>query len=117
MWIFTTLGFFSITKAHPEEWDYPVPDGSLQVRARVKDDLFNMLDAVGSNADVLQTFNRDYPYRTFLPPETVAKFLAEYTEDLEYNNFKDEVAKVQGYHRSKLYSKVWSVMYNAEDEG
>lgn len=116
MWVFTKIGFFSITKARPEEWPNPVPEGSVQVRARVREDLENFLEATGASVEVIETYHRDYPYRIFVSPETAAKFLFEYVEDMDYNNFKNEVAAVQGKARASLYSKVWSVMYNAEGE-
>lgn len=36
--------------------------------------------------------------------------------DINYDNFKNEVSKRQGYERNSLYHDVWAVMNNAENK-
>jgi 8-oxo-dGTP pyrophosphatase MutT (NUDIX family) len=35
-------------------------------------------------------------------------------EQLDYDNFKNEVAEKQGHHRAKVYHEVWDVLYDLE---
>jgi hypothetical protein len=34
--------------------------------------------------------------------------------DIDYENFKNEVAKKQGEHRATIYGKVWDVLYGLQ---
>ena len=34
--------------------------------------------------------------------------------DIDYSNFKNQVASKQGYDRSSRYGEVWSVMYELQ---
>jgi NUDIX domain len=44
-----------------------------------------------------------------MPVQTIA-------QDIDYENFKNEVAKKQGKHRAKIYGKVWDVLYGLQTE-
>jgi 8-oxo-dGTP pyrophosphatase MutT (NUDIX family) len=51
----------------------------------------------------------DYRYRAKAKRSEVAEALAKLVQDLDYENFKSEVAKKQGKHRAAAYEKVWGV--------
>jgi hypothetical protein len=107
MWLFTTIGFFSVTQS-----DKP---GTLQIRARVREDLDNLRAKYLPNlGETIQLPGRDYPYRAYASHEEVSQAMGQMVLDINFSNFKSEVIKTQGLPRELLYAKVWSVMYNAE---
>ena len=92
MWLITPLGFFSIVRK-PDD----VSSGKLTIRARVKSDLEALrghylpgLETIAEDAGT------DYRYRAKAPRGEVAKALAQLVQDIDYVNFKDEVAKKAG---------------------
>lgn len=107
MWLFTTIGFFSVTASDDPKL--------LQVRARVRGDLDNLRTKyLPALTATIQLKNRDYPYRGYVDHASFGGAMVQIVDDLTYSNFKNEVAKVQGWPRERLYAKVWSVMNNAE---
>ena len=112
MWIMTKLGFFSIVEK-PEDRK----TGNLTVRARVRADLENLhkqfLPGLGP---IQEDAGTDYRYRAKAKKADVAAALACLTESVDYANFKDEVAKRQGKGRAGVYGKVWSALYQLQDD-
>jgi hypothetical protein len=114
MWIFTTVGFFSATQVNrPGRLD--LPEGTIQVRARVYEDL-EVLRAkyLPALSETIHLPNRDYPYRGYIDKQSLGLAMVDMISDLNYSNFKDEVKKEQGEERAELYMGVWSTMYQAE---
>lgn len=106
MWIFSKVGFFSATVSE---------SGSLQVRARVREDLDNLRKTYAPKlGETVELPGRDYPYRAYISHEHFAEAMTRMTLDIDYGNFKDKVAKTQGYDRAHLYGGVWGVMNDAE---
>ena len=110
MWLMTPFGFFSIVRK-PDD----VGSGTLTIRARVRSDLEALrkhflpsLQAIAENAST------DCRYRAKAPRAEVAKALEEMVNDLDYDNFKNEVAKKQGKDRANIYGEVWSVLYDLQ---
>ena len=89
--------------------------GTLTIRARVRSDLQALrhqdLPSLGT---ITENEGTDYPYRAKAKRSEVAKALAQMVQQLEYDNFKNEVAKKQGHHRAKVYHEVWDVLYDLE---
>jgi hypothetical protein len=109
MWIFTTIGYFSVTA----DQDSRVP--RLQVRARVRKDLDLLRSSfLPELSPTIELKNRDYPYRGYCSHEEWAGALVQLSLSLNYSNFKNEVTRTQGRARHDLYSRVWGVMNNAE---
>jgi hypothetical protein len=108
MWLITPVGFFSIVRK-PDDQD------TLTVRARVKSDLealrAHSLPGLGAIAEDAGT---DYRFRAKAPRDEIAKALAHMVEDIDYGNFKNEVAKKQGHARAAVYGKVWDVLYGLQ---
>lgn len=101
MWVFSVEGFVSIVA------DRKDPRRML-VRGRSRADVENFSRRLG--IAVTETPEADYPYRLFAPKKRVAKLLAELVSEVDYPNFKDEVAARQGKDREDLYHEVWGVM-------
>lgn len=110
MWIMTSCGFFSIVEK-PEDRE----EHLLTIRARVREDLEALRDrwlpALGPIQDWATS---DYRFRARAPRAAVAAALAQLTAAIDYDNFKNEVAKTQGYDRARTYSKVWEVLYGLQ---
>jgi ADP-ribose pyrophosphatase YjhB (NUDIX family) len=110
MWLITPTGFFSIV-CKPGD----VKAGTLTIRARVKSDLEALRQqCLPSLGKVTENEGTDYPYRAKAKRSEVAKALAQMVEQLDYDNFKNEVAEKQGHRRAKVYHGVWDVLYDLE---
>lgn len=115
MWLFTPIGFFSCV-AHRAE-----PD-TVIVRARDRGDLIRfgdfILDACEGRFDGKElrirpksTPKADYAFRFEVPRGALARAMSVFvTEDLDYDNFKNEVAREAGLERAHLYHEVWAAM-------
>jgi hypothetical protein len=106
MWLFTLDGFYSAVAAHDD------PD-TLVVRARVRIDAELLVARVGTG-EVLETRDRDYRYRVLLPRAVWAEYVAQAAGAIDYDNFKNAVARAQGRRRANDYAAVWGVMYHVQ---
>lgn len=102
MWIVTTRGFFSVV-AHRDE------PATVLVRARVRSDLESLGNLLGP-LDIRHTPDADYAYRVVMPRERWSHCLAVLAEEIDYPNFKDAVAKRQGWNGARIYHHVWSAL-------
>jgi len=109
MWIFTTIGFFSVVRK---------PGGKLlTIRARCGDDLDRLrAKFMPSLSATITGAGTDYPVRGTICPADFAQGLAQMGESIDYSNFKDAVAKQMGKHRAGLYAQVWSTLQGIKDE-
>lgn len=113
MWLFTRNGFYSVVLAAPEDHQ---PPSTLAVRARVRDDL----EALCADKSLLitkihETPHRDYPYRCYMLRAEFSKLLAKLGNEIDYSNFKDEVAERQGEARAHWYTRVWAIMRHGSE--
>lgn len=102
MWLFTVHGFFSIVRKPG--------DTHLTVRARAASDLDNLRALVPELSATVHTPNADYPYRATAGAVDLAIGLGELVQAIDYDNFKAEVGRRQGYGRAGLYGTVWGAM-------
>ncbi len=106
MWVFTKVGFFSATE---------IPDGRIQVRARVRRDLEKLKKTyLPTMGKIKATPRNDYPYRAFVTKDEWAGALWEIGRDIDYNNFKDEIFYTDGIARELVYHKVWAALLALE---
>lgn len=108
MWLITTDGFYSAVQHNTDP-------NILVVRSRTYADAFTLacfLDDQGKSEDakVIYYETSDYPWRVFVPRETWVGFCALAAHHIDYGNFKDAVAKRQGYERASVYSSVWATL-------
>jgi len=98
MWLITSIGFFSVVQKPGDK-----QNGTLTVRSRVRSDLAALkqhyLPGLGPIQESLDT---DYRFRAVAPRAEVSAAMARMIEDLDYGNFKSEVAKKQGPKRASL---------------
>jgi len=110
MWLITPIGFYSIV-CKPGDAEAE----TLTIRARVKTDLEALrqeyLPSLGTIAEDAGT---DYGFRAKAKRDEVGKALAQMVQQLDYENFKNEVANKQGKYRAQVYHKVWDVLYTLQ---
>jgi hypothetical protein len=107
VWLLTPLGFFSIVRKADD-----VGGKTLTIRARVKTDLEALrVRYLPGLKEIKENAGSDYRYRAKAPRNQVAAALAQMVQDVDYANFKSEVAKKQGRYRATTYGKVWDVLY------
>jgi hypothetical protein len=104
MWILTPFGFYSVVRRHED-------DDFLTVRARAAGDLDALRERyLPGLAETIVGGGTDYPYRATVSPDAFAAALAKIGGDIDYSNFKDEVAKEQGRARADTYHQVWEIL-------
>lgn len=106
MWIITPLGFFSIVQKPTD-----AAAGTLTVRARVRSDLEALqADVLPGMGKITESKSTDYRFRATALRPLVEAAMTKLAAQLDYSNFKNQVAKVQGAKRLHLYHDVWSVL-------
>jgi len=121
VWVFTTIGFYSVViNERDQSWR------TFLVRARSRRDLERLLDECRglddaeplgvSRLTILHTPRADYPYRMVMPRAVFAEVVNEQIRKVDYGNFKDAVAERQSPTRAKVYGAVWSDLRDVEDE-
>jgi hypothetical protein len=101
MWLVTNFGFFSVVQKKG--------DDILTVRARVRSDLEALKEKyIPAIGQILEGKGTDYKYRAKVSREDLAEAMRKIVKDIDYSNFKDSVAKKQGYKRASIYGEVWS---------
>ena len=103
MWLFTTLGFFSVVQK-PK-------DSFLTVRARVASDLDRLREKyMPELSEAIKGQGSDYPYRATISHEDFARGMEKIVKDIHYGNFKAEVEAKMGSKRESIYLEVWSTL-------
>ncbi len=109
MWIFTTVGFFSVVQKPG--------DSFLTVRARVASDLDRLREKyMPELSKTINTHGTDYPYRATIGHEDLAKGMEKIAKDIHYSNFKAEVQARMGSKRESIYLEVWSELRKLQRE-
>jgi hypothetical protein len=108
MWLFTTIGFFSVVEKPVDGTISDVP--MLVVRARVAGDLDALRDQyMPQLGTTLITPGGDYGFRAAVTHEDFSAGLARLGSDIHYSNFKSEVWRKQGRERASIYEEIWRV--------
>ena len=98
------------------EKNWNKPDHTLTIRARVYDDLVRLKAYLPLMSDIISSEDSDYRYRAVAEREAVKAAMSMLTAEIQYDNFKDEVARSegQGYERAAVYGDVWHVLYRLQ---
>jgi hypothetical protein len=107
MWVFTSTGFVSAVRKTDR------PD-VYTVRSRDRLSLKPLAKAAG--VEVITSPFGDYPYRVLVEPSLFIEWLADQACQIEYSNFKNQVAKTRGYEYTHALHDVWSAMLKTEDQ-
>ena len=106
MWLITNFGFFSIVEK-PHDRD----SGSVTIRSRVKKDLQTLKEKyLPQMRPIQEGVGTDYRYRATASRSEFANALLQIGLDIDYDNFKNSVARNQGKQRENLYHRVWTVL-------
>jgi hypothetical protein len=122
MWIFTKHGFYSAVCAHQGDGTRlrPVDTERIMVRARLRAHLEGLKQRFPDSLDLCEiheSAGTDYAFRIFVAKSTWSRVLAELAEEIDYDNFKDEVAQHQetvGADYEHALHNVWSVMHKLQ---
>lgn len=105
MWLITPIGFFSVVRKPGD-----LAAGMLTVRARSRGDLEALAARMPALGPITDRGGTDYPFRARAPRDKVAETFATLLREIDYANFKDEVATRQGRERAEVYGKVWHTL-------
>ena len=107
MWIFTTIGFFSVVAdpGHPR---------MLKIRARTRADLEALRRRHLPDIEIVETHHTDYRYRALVHRDEWIHAAQALAAEVDYPNFKNAVAQRQGVGRAKLYGEIWLLMYGLQ---
>lgn len=109
MWVFTPIGFFSVVQKTGRS--------DLTIRTRVAGDLDRLREAYLPELSATVTgAGTDYRYRATIDHGAFAKGMAAIARDINYSNFKNEVARRMGHERAGVYGEVWNVLLQLENE-
>lgn len=110
MWLFTTIGFFSLTRSVEE------PD-KMQFRARVPEDLEALQSVAGIGERIIETPEADYRWRIVVDPEVAQAAVGILVGMITYSNFKAEVHRNPDQdHKSDALLTVWGAMREVQDQ-
>jgi hypothetical protein len=112
MWTITRIGFFSIVQKAED-----IGKDTLTIRARVREDLDNLRKYLPDMTVIRENIGTDYQFRARAPRSSVVSALSTLVKEIDYNNFKNEVTKVQGKERASAYSDVWWALSELGAEG
>jgi hypothetical protein len=109
MWLLIPEGVYSVVQKNGEI--------DLSVRARVKDDLERLREHyLPELSEIIETPQGDYRYRAWVDRSAFADALARIGQELDYDNFKNEVAR-RDPARAHVYGKIWSVLGKLQPGG
>ncbi len=110
--------FYSAVCARQDDGGHsqPVDPNRIMVRARLRQHLEALKERFGDllgDCEIKEFAGTDYAFRIFVDKSVWSQVLVGLTDELDYDNFKSEVARHQGsegaaYERS--LHDVWSVM-------
>jgi len=109
MWLFTNFGFFSVVQKPG--------DSLLTIRARAAVDLDRLrAEYLPTLSSTVTGGGTDYPCRAKTDRKALGLAMQQIVADLDYSNFKSEVAKRLGSERAHVYGKVWEDLLAIEKE-
>lgn len=108
MWLFyPSVGFLSVVQKPGES--------QLTIRARVASDLDRLRDRyLPTLSATVANAGTDYLFRARVSRKAFSEAMARMARDIDYANFKNEVAKVSGKGRAHIYSGVWTQLLALE---
>jgi hypothetical protein len=122
MWLFTKYGFFSVVCARQGDGEHgqPVDPQRMMIRARLESHLIalqNRFPELLGTIPVQQSKRTDYAFRLFVPKPVWMDIVSQLAEEMDFDNFKSEVAEFQGGKGAAYVHalhNVWGVMANLQ---
>ena len=109
MWLFTKYGFFALSCDENNS-------NTIMVRARVQSHLQNIRNKFEEleNYEIIDTHDRDYQYRLFVPKDVWSTVSAKMMEEMDYSKFKPSAQEYLNFVNdptcipySKLLLDIW----------
>lgn len=117
MWLCTQYGFFSIVCGYTKKGN--PHKGLMQIRARKREHLENLLELDKDLGDILENVGTDYPFRIIAKRKAVYALVALLIGLIDYSNFKnaahDNMPEDLAYHN--FLSATWSRGFDMEKGG
>ena len=111
MWMFLPFGLLSVV-AHRRLAD------TLLVRARRREHLVELVQALGGGPEIQSSPYADYPFRVEVKRVAFASFVSKQLLEMSYDNFKNEASRVAGDRVAGTYADslhdVWATMREIE---
>lgn len=102
MWICSKYGFYSVVQKQ----------GQVQIRARVRRDLENLLQATASRLQIIETPKADYRFRIICSRRQWKAIGAHLVDIVDYPNFKSHIAQTADQaNKHYAYGIFWKSMY------
>ena len=108
MWLATQHGFYSIVQKESDLYF---------ARARVRQDLENLLTLLNWDLEIHEWEQADYRFRIMLGRVQILELMVRLGSDLDYPNFKGRIYE-RAAQRDKLdaYHDIWSVMAGLQNQ-
>lgn len=124
MWLFTKYGFFSAVCARTGDGSrsQPVDSERIMIRARLREHLQQLgarFERLLGGFEIREFAGSDYAFRIFVEKSVWRQIAWELSDEIDYDNFKSEVARYQaasGADYERSLHAVWSVMYKLQDD-
>jgi hypothetical protein len=110
MWLFTPDFFVSVVEKPQDR-----SKGTLTVRTRNRADMDALTTKYFPNAKPYKVKHSDYEWRIRVPKVAWAEAVKQMAMEIDWNNFKDEVTKRQGWDRHDVYLRVWKALLSISD--
>ncbi len=121
MWIFSKYGFFSSVCARQGDGSHgnPVDTDRIMVRARLRAHLERLAEAYPEHlggCTISESSNTDYRFRIFVDKASWVCVVAALANELDYDNFKNEAARLHGHGSGYLRAlhDVWEIGYRMQ---
>lgn len=109
MWLATQHGFFSIVQKEED---------LFFVRARVRNDLENIVKLLGSDLEIHEWPTADYRYRVMIDLERLLELMVRLTTKIDYPNFKARIyEREEQSHKLAAYHRIWETMHSLQHKG
>ncbi len=87
------------------------------VRARIRQDLENLLEILDFDAEILVWPTADYRYRIQVDFEGFLEIMVQLAGQLEYSNFKGRIGELQDQaNKLGAYHRIWGLMAGLQDK-
>lgn len=123
MWIFTKYGFYSAVCSRQGDGSLgkEVDANRIMVRCRLRQHMESLKERFPdllANCEIKEFSGADYAFRIFVDKQVWSQVLFRLNDEVDYDNFKSEVARFQGRdgtaYEDSLH-EVWSVMYSLQE--
>jgi hypothetical protein len=102
MWLATKHGFYSIVQK---------PPGQYHVRARIRQDLVNLLALVRRDLEIHDWPAADYRYRIIVAQRDLGEIMAALAVSLDYTNFKNQIARSPDQSgKLDAFHEIWAIL-------